>query len=115
MNKFKNLREEKGFTQQEIANLLSVNQTAVSQWERGVTRPKLQTLRKLAELYDVPASIFIDEETEKEELAKQYIEEDAQIKEAYEIALQLSGSKREEALNYLRYLIQQQEAEKDKE
>lgn len=38
-------------TQKDLADALFVNQTAVSQWERGVTVPSSQMLFKLSELY----------------------------------------------------------------
>lgn len=54
MNRFKELRLKHGFkTQQQLAAVLFVNQTAVSQWERGVTVPSAQILRKLSQIYGV--------------------------------------------------------------
>jgi len=51
MNRFKELRIEKGYSQKELADILFVNQTAVSQWERDVTTPTKETLMKLCDLY----------------------------------------------------------------
>ena len=49
MNRFKEMRKKFGYSQQELANLLFVNQTAISQWERGVTSPNKTSLAKLCE------------------------------------------------------------------
>jgi len=53
MNRLKELRKKKGYSQKQLADILFVNQTAVSQWERGVTHPNKNTLLKLCELYNV--------------------------------------------------------------
>ncbi len=53
MEQLRRLRKEKGLTQKDLAALLSVNQTAVSQWERGVTSPGRGTLLRLAEILGV--------------------------------------------------------------
>lgn len=60
MNRFKEMRLAKGFkTQKELADILFVNQTAVSQWERGVTTPSSQMLPKLSELYGVSINYLL--------------------------------------------------------
>ena len=47
------LRKEKRMTQKQLADLLSITDKAVSKWERDVACPDLQTLPKLAEIFDV--------------------------------------------------------------
>ena len=44
----RSLRKEKGFTQGELAQMIHVDQTAISQWERGVTQPRLKNCLQLA-------------------------------------------------------------------
>ena len=52
--KLKELRRQKGFDKQlEFAKALGVSQTVVSKWEQGVARPKLDTIKKLAEILQV--------------------------------------------------------------
>ena len=41
-------RRELGMTQKELANVLKVTQTAVSQWERGEYHPSYKASSKLA-------------------------------------------------------------------
>lgn len=54
MNRFRELRIAHGFkTQKELADALFVNQTAISQWERGATRPTAEMQMKLSKLYNV--------------------------------------------------------------
>ena len=52
MNRIKDLRRAAGYSQQQLANLLYVNQTAVSQWERGITTPNNDTLLQLCEIFN---------------------------------------------------------------
>lgn len=59
MNRVKNLRKEKGISQQELAQMLYVNQTAVSQWERGVTNPSTDTVIALANIFGVSVDYLL--------------------------------------------------------
>ena len=54
-------REEKGFTQEKIAESLSVSFQAVSSWERDEYKPDLDNLIKLAEIFDVSLSAIVEE------------------------------------------------------
>ena len=48
------LREESGLTQMEVATRLGVTITTVYNWERGASEPLGRHLQKLARLYGVP-------------------------------------------------------------
>lgn len=47
------LRKEKGMTQLELAEKMGVTDKAVSKWERDLSFPDVNTLPKLAEIFDV--------------------------------------------------------------
>lgn len=47
------LRQKSGYAQKEVAAFCGVSNKAVSKWETGKTKPKVQIIRKLAELYRV--------------------------------------------------------------
>jgi len=49
----RSLRLEKGFTQKELADRLSVSAGAVSKWERGQGCPDISLLRALSEIFGV--------------------------------------------------------------
>ncbi len=53
--RLKALRKKKALTQDELAKLLHprVSKVAISQWETGVTEPKMTNLKALADLFDV--------------------------------------------------------------
>ncbi len=50
MNNIKALRTEKNLTQSRLAQLCGVHQTAVSQWEKGRTKPDTESLRILSQV-----------------------------------------------------------------
>jgi len=51
--KLKNLREDSGLTQAELADELGVTEQTISAYERGHRLPKKQTLREIADLFGV--------------------------------------------------------------
>ena len=50
----KRLREQRGLTQQEIAEKFFVTAATVSRWESGMRYPDLMTAKKLADFYEMP-------------------------------------------------------------
>ena len=54
------LRKEKGFTQQDLANKLHITDKAVSKWERGLSYPDITSLSSIAKVFDVDSSYLID-------------------------------------------------------
>lgn len=57
----KQLRKARGFTQAQLANLIDVSESMVSQYESGKKYPSYETLLKLGEAFDVPISDIVDE------------------------------------------------------
>lgn len=47
------LRERSGLSQYQLGALVGVTDKAVSKWENGVSKPRIDTIRKLAEILDV--------------------------------------------------------------
>jgi transcriptional regulator with XRE-family HTH domain len=62
--KLKQLRRQKGLTQEELAQLLYVSRTAVSKWESGRGYPGIDSLKELAKTF----SVTVDELLSGEEL-----------------------------------------------
>ncbi|MBQ8194442.1 MAG: helix-turn-helix transcriptional regulator [Oscillospiraceae bacterium] len=56
----KNLRKEKGLTQEQLAEQYNVSRRSVSRWETGSNMPDLSILVELAEFYDVDIKEIID-------------------------------------------------------
>lgn len=60
MNPITKIRKEQGHSQAELANLLGVSQSAVSQWEQGKTLPDILTAQKLALIFGVTIEDLLD-------------------------------------------------------
>ncbi len=50
---FKRIRKECGMSQVQVAEILKIHQSNISDWENDVSRPEYEKLIELAELYDV--------------------------------------------------------------
>lgn len=56
----KKLRNEKKFTQHELGVMLGVNTSSIQKYESGATKNlKLETIRELCHIFDVPPIIFV--------------------------------------------------------
>ena len=55
----KKLRKKNNMTQDELAEKLCVTRQAVSSWENGKTEPDVETLTRLAEIFDVSVEYII--------------------------------------------------------
>lgn len=60
MTEIRRLREERGFSQQELAQALGVTQGAVSHWENGVRKPDIDDIVKIAQLFNCKVDDLID-------------------------------------------------------
>lgn len=65
MNRIKQLRKAKGLTQAALAEKLDddVTQTAISQWETGVCKPRADRLAQLAVILGTTAPYLLGEDT----------------------------------------------------
>jgi transcriptional regulator with XRE-family HTH domain len=52
-NKLKQLRKKKKLTQNELAEVLDLDQSSISYYERGKKVPEIQTLEKIASFFNV--------------------------------------------------------------
>lgn len=62
MSIIRELRKEKGLSQQELAKLCGVHQTAVSQWEKGRTLPDRSSLQVLSKTLGISVDSLLGEE-----------------------------------------------------
>jgi len=51
--KLRKLREQKGWSQMDVAHQLDISQSAYNKWEAGQAKPTLPNLQKLAEIFEV--------------------------------------------------------------
>ncbi len=69
----KGLRNEKGLTQEQLAERLNVSNRSVSRWETGSTLPDISILIELAEFYEVDIKEVIDGERKSESMEKELV------------------------------------------
>jgi CheY-like chemotaxis protein/transcriptional regulator with XRE-family HTH domain len=60
----KNIREESGLSQEELARKLSVAQSTIGMWESGKRTPKLDELNRLARILNVTVNCLIGQSKE---------------------------------------------------
>lgn len=63
-NRIAQLRKEKGFTQDDLAQMLDVSPQAVSKWENDLTCPDISLLPKLAQILGVSVDTLLSGKTE---------------------------------------------------
>ena len=66
--RIKQLRQEKGFTQEMFAQRLNVVRQTVSKWEKGLSVPDSDILLKIAEVLEVSVSELLEEPPVKAEV-----------------------------------------------
>lgn len=70
------LRKKQGMTQAELAEKLGITDKAVSKWERDLSFPDINTIPKLAEIYNVTVDELMQVKTAtKEDTTKKNISE----------------------------------------
>ena len=57
--RIKELREEKGWTQTELAKILGVTRSCVNAWEMGISVPSTQYVVELASLFHISTDFLL--------------------------------------------------------
>ena len=65
------LRKEKGLTQEQAAEILSVSGRTISRWETGTNMPDLSILIQMAEFYNVEVKEILDGQRKSENMDKE--------------------------------------------
>ena len=94
--RLKELRHEKGLTQDELGKILNVSGKTIGTWERDSRQPNIETINELADFFGVTADYLLGrtptpEFTAKNELDVQNIVDDL-----------INGLSNENSLAYLR-------------
>lgn len=72
-DKIKELREEKGLSQQAVADSIYVSRSAVAKWENGLGLPSKESLRLLSEFYNIDENDLLKEQIYEKELVSKNI------------------------------------------
>lgn len=67
----KELRKEKGLTQEQFAEQFNVSRRSVSRWETGNNMPDLDTLVEMADYYEIDLRELLDGERKSEKMNKE--------------------------------------------
>lgn len=70
----KKLRNEKGITQEQLAEILGVSGRTVSRWETGTNLPDLSILVEISEYYDVEIKEILNGERKSENMDNEFKE-----------------------------------------
>ena len=100
MNRIKELRKKQGISQQKLADILEVHQTAVSQWETGRTAPDIEASAQMARMFHVSVEYLLglEEETPTESELKGV---DFAL---YREASDLTAADKEDVLKFIHFL-----------
>ena len=66
----KQLRNEKGLSQEKLAEIFGVSSRSVSRWENGRTMPDISIMIELADYYDIDIRELINGERKSEDMNK---------------------------------------------
>lgn len=88
----KTLRKEKGFTQEELAIKLNVVRQTVSKWEKGLSVPDADILKRIADVLEVGVSELLGADIESDNNKNEVAEQLAKISE--QMAIQNSRRKK---------------------
>lgn len=66
----KQLRKEKGLTQEQLSEILGVTNRSVSRWENGVNMPDFDLVVEIANYFDVSIDEFLDGERKENRIDK---------------------------------------------
>lgn len=59
----KKIREKNNLTQNEISNILNINQSNYSKYEKNQIEPSIETLKKIADFYNVSLDYLCEHNT----------------------------------------------------
>jgi transcriptional regulator with XRE-family HTH domain len=66
------IRKERGLSQLQLAEKLSISKQAISNYERGIREPDYVTLEAIADVLNVPIAMLISREDQEKALGKLY-------------------------------------------
>ena len=103
--KLRQARKAAGMTQKDLAQAVHLKHNAVSNWEKGISSPDPETIRRLCEILRMPPNFFFESE-------------ESGALSGVEFALfgevrQLSPEDQQDVLNFIRYKRSLQEKRKD--
>ena len=81
--KLSSLRKQRGMTQVELAEKLSISRQAVSRWERGTAEPSTENLICIGRLFDVSVDDLMDKNSDPQNVPTEQLAVKEQKNETY--------------------------------
>ena len=78
-DKIRQLREQAGYSQAQLAKKLDVTRSSVNAWEMGLSTPTTQYIVALAKLFHVSADFILGTEAEMSVALRGYSEEEVAL------------------------------------
>lgn len=100
MNRIREVRKAKKLSQTELAEMLHVHQTAVSQWENGKTEPDMDNLCRIADIFGVTVDYLLGVDTQSQNIDEQLSEIDFAL--SGEIR-DLNDEEKQDVLDFVRF------------
>ena len=72
-NKLYELRRQKGFSQEELANRLNVSRQTVSKWEVGESTPDMEKLVAMSDLFGISLDELVLDKKENQSVASEQV------------------------------------------
>lgn len=77
MNRIAKLRRERGLSQADLAKIIGVHQTAVSQWEKERTTPSFEAVMALSEFFNVSPNYLLGRDSVRVSFRQEEKDDDA--------------------------------------
>lgn len=106
----KKLRNEKGLTQEQFAEMLNVSNRTVSRWENGNNMPDLDILIQISDYYEINLRDLLDGERKSEKMSKESeenkkSEENKELEETVLKAVDYTNSETERYTRRVHWLL----------
>lgn len=102
MFRLKEIREEKGILQKDLAAALNRTRACISSWEQGKTEPAIEDLIKLADFFEISIDVLLGHNQSCENSSS-----DAVDQLVFQIMKKLPDKDKIRALGYVQALAQQ--------
>lgn len=111
-SRLRELRQQHGYTQQHMANLLNIKRPTYTRYETGTNEPDHETIVRLADIFAVSVDFLLGRGEEEKSIRKSPSEEellDEKTKLILSLLNRLSPANREAVWRYVDFLASQEE------
>lgn len=106
MLRIRKLRKEKGYTMKQLGEAIGVAESTVSLYENGKREPDNETLKKLADIFNVSVDYLVERSNFRNALDEQLSNEPFAL---YGEVHDLSDEEKEAVLNFIKFTKAQRE------